>query len=114
MSAYVWTPETPGAMRPMADLPLTAATGETAWADDYGGKVLVFGCVSCWGAGGSVLDELACALRHLDDRADEVQVLVVSVAPHRDTPEGLAARVTAYDPRFVGVMGSPGALRRSV
>ncbi len=114
VSGYVRTPESPPAVRPLAGVPLTAHTGETVRVDDYRGKVLVlvFGCVSCWASDDSVLDELARALRHLSDRADEVQVLVVSVDPQRDTPDWLAAYVAAFDPRFVGVAGPPEVIRR--
>ena len=64
VSGYVRAPEPPQAVRPLAGVPLTAHTGETVRVDDYRGKllVLVFGCVSCWEAGSSVLDELARAL----------------------------------------------------
>ena len=114
VSGYVRTPKQPEAVRPLAGVPLMTHTGETVRVDDYRGKVLVlvFGCVSCWESGGSVLDELARALRRLDGRADEVQVLVVSVDPQRDAPDRLAAYVTAFDPSFVSVAGSPRVIRR--
>ena len=115
VSGAIRTPGPPEAVRPLAGVPLTTHTGETVWVDDYRGKVLVlvFGCVSCWESGGSVLDELARTLRRLDGRADEVQVLVVSIDPQRDTPDWLAAYVTAFDPRFVGAVGPPEAIRRA-
>ena len=113
VSNHVHTPEPRQAVRPLAGVALTSRTGDTVRVDDYRGKVLVlvFGCVSCWSSGDSVLDELARALRHLDDRADEVQVLVVSIDPRRDAPDWLAAYVTGFDPRFVGAVGSPEAIR---
>ena len=114
VSHHVHTPEPRKVMRPLAGMPLTVPTGKTVRVDDYRGKVLVlvFGCASCWQSGRPVLDELARALRRLDDHADEVQVLVVSTAPQRDTPDWLSAYVTAFDPRFVGVVGSPDVIRR--
>ena len=111
ISGYVHTPEPPQAVRPLAGVPLTAPTGQTVRVDDYRGKVLVlvFGCVSCWTSGGSVLDELSRALRRLDARANEVQVLVVSIDSRRDTPAWLAAYVaglglTPGDPDAAPVM----------
>ena len=114
VSDYVHTPKSSQAVRPLAGVALTAQAGETVWTDDYRGKVLVlvFGCVSCWRSGSSVLDELTRALRRLGRRAAEVQVLVISVAPQHDTPEWLAAYVAAFDPRFVGVVGPPEVGRR--
>ena len=114
VSNHVHTPKSPRAVRPLAGAALTSQTGETVRVEDYRGKVLVlvFGCVSCWTSGGSVLDELSRALRHLHDQADEVQVLVVSIDPQRDAPDWLAAYVTAFDPRFVGVVGSSEAIGR--
>lgn len=113
VSNHVHTPEPRQAVRPLVGAALTSQTGETVRVDDFRGKVLVlvFGCVSCWTSGGSVLAELSRALRHLHDQAGEVQVLVVSIDPQRDAPDWLAAYVTAFDPRFVGVVGSPEAIR---
>ena len=113
VSNHVHTPKPRQAVRPLAGAALTSQTGATVRVDDYRGKVLVlvFGCVSCWTSGGSVLDELSRTLRHLHERADEVQVLVVSIDPQRDAPDWLAAYVRGFDPRFVGVVGSPEAIR---
>ena len=114
VSNTLHTPEPRKALRPLAGMPLTASTGKTVRVDDYRGKVLVlaFGCVSCWQSDRPVLDELARALRYLDGQADEVQVLVVSTAPQLDVPDWLSAYVTSFDPRFVGVVGSPDVIRR--
>lgn len=108
------TPEPRKVIRPLAGMPLTLPAGKIVRVDDYRGKVLVlvFGCASCWQSGRPVLDELARVLRRLDDHADEVQVLVVSTAPQRDTPGWLSDYVTSFDPRFVGVVGSPEVIRR--
>ena len=113
-SNYVHTPEPRQSLRPLAGTALTTHAGETVRVDDYRGKVLVlvFGCMSCWQSGDAVLGELTRVLRRLDSRADEIQVLVVSVAPQHDTPDWLADYVTAFDPRFVGAVGSPEVIRR--
>lgn len=104
----------PQALRPLAGLPLQGAGGSTVTVEDYRGKVLVlvFGCVSCWEDSGSVLEQLRRALALLGGYADEVQVLAISIAPGRETAENVAAHATASDPRFVGLMASPGTIRR--
>ena len=113
VSQYVGTTKPPQALRPLAGLPMKGAAGSTVTVEDYRGKVvvLVFGCVSCCEKSGSVLGELGRALRSLSGHADEVQVLVVSVAPERETTASVVARVTASDPRFVGLTGSPEVIR---
>ena len=104
----------PQALRPLAGLPFLGAAGSTVTVEDYRGKVvvLVFGCVSCWETGGSVLEEMRGALTRLGSRADEVQVLVVSIAPGRETAESVAARAAAADRRFVGLVATPEVIRR--
>ena len=113
VSQYMGTPKPREASRPLAGLPMKGAAGSTVMVEDFRGKVvvLVFGCVSCWEKDGSVLGELGRTLRGLGGHADEVQVLVVSVAPELDTAASVMARVTASDSRFVGLMGSPDVIR---
>lgn len=48
----------------------------------------------------------------VDDYRGKVLVLVVSVAPQRDTPGWLGGHVTAFHPRFVSMTGSPEVTRR--
>ena len=115
VSQHVRAPQLqPQPQRPLAGLPLKGAAGSTVTVDDYRGKVvlLVFGCVSCWPADGSVLQGLGRALASLHGQADEVQVLVVSVVPERDTTASVVASAAAADPRFVGLVASPAVIRR--
>ncbi|MDE0204639.1 MAG: SCO family protein [Candidatus Tectomicrobia bacterium] len=104
----------PQALRPLAGLPLRGAAGSTVTVEDYRGKVvvLVFGCVSCWENGDSILEEMRRALRRLGGSADEVQVLVVSIAPAQETVDSVAARATASGRGFVGLMASPEVMQR--
>jgi len=46
-------------------------------------------------------------MQQLGPQADRVQVLLLSVDPERDTPEILKQYVTAFDPRFLGLTGTP-------
>jgi protein SCO1 len=44
--------------------------------------------------------------------ASRVQVLFVTIDPERDTRQALAAYVTAFDPRFLGLRGDAAATRQ--
>ncbi|XZG71356.1 SCO family protein [Chitinibacteraceae bacterium HSL-7] len=91
------------------DFTLTAHTGKPVKLADYQGKVvaLFFGYTSCPDVCPTTMFELKSAMKLLGARADQVQVLFVTVDPVRDTPELLREYVPAFDPRFVGLTGSP-------
>jgi protein SCO1/2 len=90
-------------------------TGAPRTLADYRGKAVVvfFGFTHCPDVCPTTLVELAEAMKLLGDRADQVQVLFVTVDPERDTPELLAKYVPAFDPRFVGLWGEPEAIERT-
>jgi protein SCO1/2 len=50
---------------------------------------------------------LAAARRDLGAAGERVQVLLVTVDPARDTPQLLSRYVTAFDPSFLGLTGTP-------
>lgn len=70
-------------------------------------SLVFFGFTSC-------PDVCPNTLRILQHAAPEfppdTQVLFVSVDPQRDTPQKLAAYVAYFDPRFIGVTGTPTAI----
>ena len=90
-------------------------TGTPRTLADYRGKVVVvfFGFTHCPDVCPTTMVEMAEAMKLLGSRADEVQVLFVTVDPERDTPELLAKYVPAFDPRFVGLWGEPEAIART-
>ena len=55
-------------------------------------------------------DGVKTVLDTLGPARDEVQVLFVSVDPERDTPELLKSYVSAFDPGFLGLTGTPEAV----
>ena len=93
---------------PAPALTLTAAGGEQVSLDDFTGKavLLYFGYTSCPDVCPTTLAALADALDELGSRRDEVQVVMVTVDPARDTPELLASYVAHFDPGFVGLGGT--------
>lgn len=94
---------------------LTDHTGKARTLADYRGKVVVvfFGFTHCPDVCPTTLVEMAEALKLLGARADQVQVLFVTVDPERDTPEMLAKYVPAFDPSFVGLWGDPDTIART-
>ena len=45
-------------------------------------------------------------MRELGDDADDVQVIMISVDPERDTPERLGEYVRYFHPDFIGLTGT--------
>lgn len=91
-----------------ADMAIPDTSGQLRTLQDYNGKVTVvfFGFTQCPDVCPTALAELAQTMALLDGKADDVQVLLVSVDPERDTPEILSAYVSAFHPDFVGLSGT--------
>jgi protein SCO1/2 len=82
--------------------------------EQFRGKVVVlfFGYTHCPDVCPTTLFELKQAMSRLGPRADQVQVVFVTVDPERDTPEVLRQYVPSFDPRFLGLTGTPEAIRQ--
>lgn len=95
--------------KPAGDFTLTAHTGERVSLSDFRGKyvILYFGYTFCPDVCPLTLADLSQAMRLLGPKADDVQVMMVSVDPERDTPERLANYVPAFYPTFMGLTGTP-------
>lgn len=94
--------------KPASDFTLTAHTGERVSLHDFRGKLvlLYFGFTHCPGMCPTTLANVAQVLPQLGARANQVQLLMVSVDPERDTPGRLAAYVPHFHPSFIGLTGS--------
>ena len=55
----------------------------------------------------------AAVLEELGDGAEQVQMLFITVDPERDTPEVMAEYVANFDPRILGLTGSPEQIERA-
>ncbi len=95
------------------DFTLQRAGGGTFRLSETRGQVVVlyFGYTSCPDVCPTTLYDLHRTLEILGERADEVVVGFVTIDPDNDTPEKLATYVEAFDPRFVGLTGTPEALQ---
>jgi protein SCO1/2 len=83
--------------------------GRTVTEQDFGNRYLLvfFGFSHCPDICPTTLADIAGTLEMLGDDADAVQPLFISLDPERDTPERLAEYVAAFDPRIVGLTGTP-------
>ncbi len=95
--------------KPATDFELTAHTGQRVRLSDFRGKIVVlyFGYTFCPDVCPTSLSTLARAMKRLGPKADQVQVLMVTVDPERDTPAQLATYMSYFDPRFIGLTGTP-------
>ncbi|MGA9598320.1 MAG: SCO family protein [Acidimicrobiia bacterium] len=74
---------------------------------DFAGKLLVvyFGYTYCPDVCPATLSKLADSMEIVGDKADDVQVIMVSIDPARDTPDVIQDYVTHFDPDFLGLTG---------
>lgn len=84
-------------------------TGAVRSLEDFRGKAVVvfFGFTQCPDVCPTTLATMAEVMKGLGAAADRVQVLFVTLDPERDTAEVLSKYVTAFDPRFLGLSGTP-------
>ena len=88
---------------------LTDNTGKHVTDQDFHGKytLVFFGFTSCPDICPAGLQLIAGALQKLGTKAQLITPIFISVDPQRDTPEKLAAYVKNFDPRLVGLTGTP-------
>ena len=93
---------------PAPPFTLTADTGERIGIDAYQGKVvlLYFGYTFCPDVCPASLAELADAMDDLGTASKDVQVVMISVDPARDTPQLLGEYVDHFNSSFVGMTGT--------
>jgi cytochrome oxidase Cu insertion factor (SCO1/SenC/PrrC family) len=88
---------------------LTDNTGKRVTDQDFHGKytLVFFGFTSCPDICPAGLQLIAGALQKLGTKAQLITPIFISVDPQRDTPEKLAAYVKNFDPKLVGLTGTP-------
>ena len=94
---------------------LTDMNGQARDQSSFVGKVqlVFFGFAQCPDVCPTSLSELSEAMKLLGPDADRVQVLLVTVDPERDTPDLLRQYLSAFDPRFLGLTGTPEQVRQA-
>ncbi|MDD2834388.1 MAG: SCO family protein [Methylotenera sp.] len=90
------------------NLSLTDHHGNPRNLSDFKGKVvaLFFGYTHCPDVCPTTMVDLKHATKLLGARANELQVIFVTVDPERDTQQVLATYIPAFDPSFIGLHGS--------
>lgn len=88
---------------------LTGPDGKRISDTDFRGKYMLvyFGYTFCPDICPASLQAMSEALDLLGAQADKVQPIFITVDPSRDTPEQMADYVNGFDPRFIGLSGSP-------
>jgi protein SCO1/2 len=91
------------------DVTLPSSTGQPVSLSDFRDKLvlLYFGYTFCPDVCPTTLTAVNKALEAMGDKADDVQVVMVSVDPERDTPEVLANYLSNFNPNFIGLSGTP-------
>lgn len=91
---------------------MTNHRGETVTDRDILGKptLIFFGFTSCPEVCPTTLSDISGWLQELGSDAERLNVLFASVDPERDTVEQLANYVSLFDPRIVGLTGTPDQL----
>ncbi|MET0267995.1 MAG: SCO family protein [Duganella sp.] len=91
------------------DFTLTDHLGQQRSLADFRGKVvfMFFGFTQCPDVCPTTMAKLAGVMKELGPKAEQVQVLFVTVDPERDTRELLAQYAPTFDARFIGLSGTP-------
>jgi protein SCO1/2 len=97
------------------DMALTDFNGQPRTLASFAGKIVVvfFGYTQCPDVCPTSLTELAEVMQELGAGAGRVQALLITVDPERDTPEILKHYVTAFDPRFLALTGTPDQIKQA-
>lgn len=87
---------------------LVNTEGETVTEADFADKprAMFFGFTFCPDVCPTTLYEAGGWLDALGDKADDLNVIYVTVDPERDTPEQMKNYLSSFDPRIVGLSGS--------
>ncbi|MDR5730917.1 SCO family protein [Caballeronia sp. LZ025] len=97
-----------------SDFSLPDTAGKTRTLADFKGKavVLFFGYTHCPDVCPTTLAELSQAMQQLGDKSKDVQVLMVTVDPARDTPDLLGQYVKAFNTSYIGLRPDDAQLQK--
>ena len=89
--------------------------GRSVSNEDFRGRfqLIAFGYTYCPDICPTTLVEMAAILKQLRDQADRLQPVFITVDPERDTGKVLQTYTEFFDPRILGLTGSPALVRRA-
>lgn len=89
--------------------------GRSVSSEDFRGRfqLISFGYTYCPDICPTTLVEMAEILKQLGKQADHVQAIFISVDPERDTGQVLKGYTEFFDPRILGLTGSPALVKRA-
>jgi len=92
---------------------LVNTEGENVTEEDYSDKprAMFFGFTFCPDVCPTTLYEAGGWMEALGDKADDMRFIYVTVDPERDTPEHMKNYLSSFDPRIVGLTGTPEQIR---
>ena len=95
---------------------LTTQDGQRVTERDYAGRthLVFFGFTHCPDVCPTTLQQIGDVLQALGPKGRDVRALFIAVDPERDTPEALKTYLASFDPRIVGLTGSPEEVNAAV
>lgn len=117
-----WRTRDRAAPNPFLPLPLAAMDwqlsdhlGQDVTPADWLGRpaMVFFGFTYCPDVCPTTLLDIADWLEDLGPDADKLTVALITVDPERDNAEALADYISNFDPRIIGLTGSPDAIART-
>ncbi|MBI4988166.1 MAG: SCO family protein [Rhodocyclales bacterium] len=89
--------------------------GRAVTNEDFLGRfqLISFGYTSCPDVCPTTLLEMKEVLKHLGDKAAQLQSIFITVDPERDSAQVLREYTAAFDPRILGLRGSEDLTRRA-
>lgn len=109
LTPYAFHGMTLQSAEPAKNFTLTNPMGQRVSLTDFRGQfvMLYFGYTTCPDVCPTTLAELHKARKLLGRNADQLQVVMITVDPARDTPALLAEYVTHFDSSFMALTGPP-------
>ncbi len=89
--------------------------GRSVTNEDFRGRfqLIAFGYTYCPDVCPTTLVEMAAILKQLGEQAERVQPIFITVDPERDSGKVLQTYTEFFDPRILGLTGSPALVRRA-
>ncbi|MBI4809366.1 MAG: SCO family protein [Nitrosomonadales bacterium] len=89
--------------------------GRAVTNEDFPGsfQLISFGYTFCPDVCPTTLSKMSLIMEKLGKQADRLQPLFITVDPERDTPEVLHRYIAFFNPRIIGLTGSPELVRRA-